>query len=101
TRRRDGGRSPCGLQPRGHVREVGGRRPPHGGPRMVAHLLSLKWRLLLNGFRRSPAQLIGLILGSLYALCVVMLLMVVLVVLRWAPAETANTVVVLGGAAAM
>jgi ABC-2 type transport system permease protein len=34
---------------------------------MVAHLLSLKWRLLLNGFRRSPGQLVGIAIGGLYA----------------------------------
>lgn len=41
---------------------------------MVAHLLALKWRLLLNGFKRSPWQLVGVIFGGLYALGVVMLL---------------------------
>lgn len=68
---------------------------------MVAHLLSLKWRLLLNGFRRSPGQLVGILIGGLYAMGVVTLVAVGLVALRWAPAGTANTVVVLGGAAAM
>lgn len=67
---------------------------------MVAHLLSLKWRLLLNGFRRSPGQIVGIAIGGLYALGVVATLMVVLVALRWADIETAHTAVVLGGAAA-
>ncbi|MCZ9880823.1 ABC transporter permease family protein [Arthrobacter sp. B2a2-09] len=68
---------------------------------MVAHLLSLKWRLLLNGFRRSPGQLVGIAIGGLYALGVVATLAGALVALRWADAETAHTAVVLGGAAAL
>ncbi|MEV4950527.1 transporter [Paenarthrobacter nitroguajacolicus] len=66
---------------------------------MVAHLLSLKWRLLLNGFKRSPWQLVGMALGLLYALGVLSLLIGGLIALRWADAEIAHTVVVLGGAA--
>ncbi|MFJ5955079.1 transporter [Paenarthrobacter sp. NPDC092416] len=66
---------------------------------MVAHLLSLKWRLLLNGFKRSPAQLIGMAIGILYALGIVVLFAGSLVALRWADAGIAHTVVVLGGAA--
>ncbi|MGO4589179.1 transporter [Paenarthrobacter sp. 2TAF44] len=68
---------------------------------MVAHLLSLKWRLLLNGFMRSPAQLIGMGIGLLYALGIMVLLIGALIALRWADAEIAHTVVVLGGAAAL
>ncbi|MEV7604771.1 transporter [Paenarthrobacter sp. NPDC089322] len=66
---------------------------------MVAHLLSLKWRLLLNGFKRSPLQLIGIALGLLYALGMLSLFVGGLVALRWADADLAHTVVVLGGAA--
>ncbi|MCF3141057.1 MULTISPECIES: transporter [unclassified Paenarthrobacter] len=65
---------------------------------MVAHLLNLKWRLLLNGFKRSPWQLVGMALGLLYALGVLTLLVGGLVALRWADAGIAHTVVVLGGA---
>ncbi|BCW46060.1 transporter [Arthrobacter sp. StoSoilB5] len=68
---------------------------------MVAHLLSLKWRLLLNGFKRSPAQLIGMGIGILYALGIMVLLIGALIALRWADAEIAHTVVVLGGAATL
>ncbi len=68
---------------------------------MVAHLLSLKWRLLLNGFRRSPGQLVGIIIGSLYALGVVAVLVFALFILRWAPLDVAAAAVTLGGAAAM
>ena len=66
---------------------------------MVAHLLSLKWRLLLNGFKRSPWQLVGMALGLLYALGLLVLLVGGLIALRWADPEIAHTVVVLGGAA--
>jgi ABC-2 type transport system permease protein len=66
---------------------------------MVAHLLGLKWRLLLNGFKRSPWQLVGMALGLLYALGVLSLLIGGLIALRWADPELAQTVVVLGGAA--
>ena len=68
---------------------------------MVAHLLSLKWRLLLNGVRRSPAQLVGMAIGALYAFGAAAGLAVALVVLRWADVQTAHSAVVLGGAAAM
>jgi len=68
---------------------------------MVAHLLSLKWRLLLNGFRRSPGQLVGIAIGGLYASGVVAALVGTLIALRWADPETAHTAVVLGGAAAI
>jgi ABC-2 type transport system permease protein len=65
---------------------------------MVAHLLSLKWRLLLNGFRRSPLQIIGMAVGALYAAGVVVSCVAGLVALRWADPQTAQTFVVLGGA---
>ncbi|MFJ4027669.1 transporter [Paenarthrobacter sp. NPDC089989] len=66
---------------------------------MVAHLLRLKWFLLLNGFKRSPWQLVGIGLGLLYALGMLSLLVGGLVALRWADPAIAHTVVVLGGAA--
>ena len=68
---------------------------------MVAHLLRLKWRLLLNGFKRSPWQLVGMALGLLYALGLLVLLIGGLIALRWADPEIAHTAVVLGGAAAV
>ncbi|NYD76580.1 transporter [Arthrobacter cupressi] len=68
---------------------------------MVAHLLSLKWRLLLNGFRRSPWQIVGIVAGALYAAGLVLSAVVGLVALRWADPQTAQTVVVLGGALAV
>ncbi|MCU1532060.1 MAG: transporter [Arthrobacter sp.] len=68
---------------------------------MVAHLLRLKLTLLRNGLRRSPWQLAGLGLGILYALGVVGLCVVALFVLREGEIALAQTVVVLGGAAAL
>lgn len=67
---------------------------------MVAHLLRLKLTLLRNGLRRSPWQLLGLAIGSIYALGVVATLVVALFLLRQEDAGMAQTVVVLGGSAA-
>lgn len=68
---------------------------------MVAHLLRLKLALLRNGLRRSPWQLVGMVLAGLYALGVLATVGMVLVALRSAPHEVAYTAVVLGGAAAI
>jgi ABC-2 type transport system permease protein len=68
---------------------------------MVAHLLRLKLTLLRNGLRRSPWQLVGMAFGGLYALGLVGVLVVALVVLRQGDIELAQTVVVLGGSAAI
>ncbi len=68
---------------------------------MVAHLLRLKLTLLRNSLRRSPWQLVGLGIGAVYALGIVGLGVAGLLLLRQADVETAQTVVVLGGAAAL
>ena len=68
---------------------------------MVAHLLRLKLTLLRNSVRRSPWQLVGLGIGILYALGLVALGITGLLFLRGAEAGVAQTVVVLGGAAAL
>ena len=68
---------------------------------MVAHLLRLKLTLLRNSLRRSPWQLVGLGIGTLYALGLVGAGVTGLLVLRGADAGLAQTVVVLGGAAAL
>lgn len=43
---------------------------------MVAHILKLKLRLLGNGFKRSTGQLIGVIIGGLYALGMITMLII-------------------------
>ncbi|MFC5132929.1 hypothetical protein [Paeniglutamicibacter kerguelensis] len=48
---------------------------------MVAHLLTLKLQLLRNSFRRSPWQLVGVIIGGLYGLGIIAMLIVGLVFL--------------------
>lgn len=68
---------------------------------MVAHLLRLKLTLLRNSVRRSPWQLVGLGIGALYALGLVALGVTGLLFLRLADVGLAQTVVVLGGTAAL
>lgn len=41
---------------------------------MVAHIINLKLRLLANGFKRSTGQLVGVIIGGLYALFMIVML---------------------------
>ncbi|OMH36657.1 transporter [Tersicoccus sp. Bi-70] len=64
---------------------------------MVAHLIRLKARLLVNGLKRSPWQIVALILAGLYALFLLGLVGAGLVALRFAAPEVAAAVVVIGG----
>ncbi|GLB66797.1 transporter [Arthrobacter mangrovi] len=66
---------------------------------MVAHLLRLKLTLLRNGFKRSPWQLVGVILGALYAVGVLGMLLVGLVFLGSGEPDMARTAIILAGAA--
>jgi len=67
---------------------------------VVAHLLRLKLHLLRNGLRRSPAALIGMVLGVLYGGGIVVAVVSGLVALRFVPdAELARALVVVGGSA--
>lgn len=68
---------------------------------MVAHLLRLKLTLLRNSFKRSTAQLVGVILGGLYGLGVLASLVVGLVLLGTADPELIRTILVIGGSAAV
>ena len=68
---------------------------------MVAHLLSLRWRVMLNGFRRSTWQIVAACLGALYGLGVLVLLVGGLFALSFAPERWAWTVAVLGGTVAV
>jgi len=64
---------------------------------VVAHLLRLKLQLLANLFRRSPLQLVGLVLGLIYGVGTGIIVIAGLFALRFVDAELArNTEVVFG-----
>lgn len=67
---------------------------------MVAHLLRLKAALLRNGFRRSPWQLVGVIIGGIYGLGLAGILLVGMFFLGGEAPELVSTVLVLGVALA-
>ncbi|WP_108250363.1 ABC transporter permease [Planctomonas deserti] len=68
---------------------------------MVAHFLGLKLRILANTFKRSPWQLVALIVGLLYGIGVCVVAVLGLIALRLADVETARNVVVIGGSLAV
>ena len=68
---------------------------------MIALLVRLKLRLLVNQFRRSPWQVVGLVLALLYGFGITLMLVVTLVALRFAPAAISTAVVVGGGSLAV
>ncbi len=68
---------------------------------MVEQFLRLKLRLLANAFRRSPWQLVGLVLGVLYGLGIAFALLLGLVLLRAVEPEFARAAVVPLGALAL
>ncbi|WP_396599402.1 transporter [Frigoribacterium sp. R86507] len=68
---------------------------------MVAHLLSLRWRVLLNGFKRSTWQIVAAVIGGLYGLGVLAAVVAGLVALSFAPERWAWTAGVLGGSLAV
>lgn len=53
---------------------------------MVAYLVKLKLRLLANGFKRSPGQLVAVIIGGVYALGMVTML----ILASWFSANQSN-----------
>lgn len=66
---------------------------------MVAQILRLKLRLLGNSFRRSPWQLLGLVLGLLYGFGTAILVVGGLVALRFFDVDiAASATIVLGSA---
>ncbi|WP_411699314.1 hypothetical protein [Conyzicola sp.] len=66
---------------------------------MVAQILRLKLRLLGNSFRRSPWQLLGLVLGLLYGLGTAVLVVGGLIALRFFDVDVAaSATIVLGSA---
>lgn len=66
---------------------------------MVATLVRLRFLLLANSLKKSPWQIVAVVLGGLYGLGVLVALIAGLIGLSFAPPELARTVVVLGGAA--
>ena len=68
---------------------------------MVATLVRLRFLLLFNGLKKSPWQIIAVILGGLYGLVLLATAIAGLTVLRAAPVDLARTVVVLAGSAAI
>lgn len=68
---------------------------------MIGRLILLKLLLLGGQFRRSPWQVVGLVLAVLYGASITVLLVVLLIALRYAPVELARTAVVLLGSVAV
>ncbi|GAA2748816.1 ABC transporter permease [Amnibacterium kyonggiense] len=68
---------------------------------MTAVLVRLKLRLLVGQFRRSPWQVVGLVLALLYGAGITLMLVVTLVALRLAPAPISEAVVIGGGSLAV
>ena len=66
---------------------------------MVATLVRLRFLLLANSLRKSPWQIVAVILGALYGLFLLGVIVVGLIALRAAPIDLARTLVVLVGAA--
>ena len=66
---------------------------------MVAQILRLKLRLLGNSFRRSPWQLLGLVLGLLYGLGTAVLVVGGLIALRFFDVDVASSATIVLGSA--
>ena len=68
---------------------------------MVAHLIRLKLLLLRNSLRRSPWQIVGLVLGGLYGLGMLALLLVGLFFLTYSEPELSARIGVIAGSLAV
>ena len=65
---------------------------------MVAQFLGLKLRLLANTFRRSPIQIVGIVIGLVYGLGAAVVAVIGLVALRFVDTHLAGSITVtLGG----
>ncbi|UZN04373.1 hypothetical protein [Cellulomonas sp. S1-8] len=64
---------------------------------MVAHLVRLKLTLLRNGLRRSPWQVVGVVLGAVYGLSVLALALAGLFALGFADEDVRADVLVVAG----
>lgn len=65
---------------------------------MVAHVLGLRLRLLAGAFRRSPWQVVGMVLGLLYGLGIAVVAVTALAGLRLLPVDVAGPIVIVIGA---
>lgn len=68
---------------------------------MVAHLVRLKLTLLRNGLKRSPWQVVGLVIGLLYGLFVTVIAVAGVVAVSVVSPDLLPTVVVIAGSAVM
>ena len=66
---------------------------------MVATLVKLRFQLLANSLKKSPWQIVAVVIGGLYALGVLVTVIVGLAALSFASVELARTVVILAGSA--
>jgi len=66
---------------------------------VVATLVRLRFLILWNSVRRSPWQMVAVVLGALYGLGILIGLIAGLFALSFAPIEVARAIVVLAGAA--
>ncbi|GGF27196.1 transporter [Subtercola lobariae] len=66
---------------------------------MVTTLLRLRFRVLANSLKRSPWQLVAVIIGGLYGVGVLVFAVVGLIALGFASIQLASTIVVLAGSA--
>lgn len=66
---------------------------------MVAHIVRLKLRLLANSLRRSPAQIVGIVIGGLYGLFFLSVVIVALIAARSASVDAVQFALTLGGSA--
>src|SRR5699024_6354164 len=97
-RRRHRGGSAGRRHSGGPVRRAGRRTSTHGRTVVVAHLVRLRLRLLGNTLRKSVWQMIGMILGCLYALYMVGMITVGAIAGGAAAPELTPLIIVVGGA---
>lgn len=68
---------------------------------MVAHLLSLRYRLLFNGFKRSTWSLVSAVIGLAYGVLILVGLVAGMIALSFTDSQLVWVVSVLGGAVAI
>lgn len=89
--------TPGGVLEPGRLGSVGATAARTSGVARVRVLVRLRFAVMWNTLRRHPMQLVGAIVGGLYALGLLAALVIALVGLSFAPTELARTALVLGG----